>query len=163
MRSVYLVVAMLSAVAIAQQQPAEQTQASQSQNTYAAPTSAPQQSQGLPAAPTPGHPLDPADVAVLTGKSASGGSAPAYASPQVYFDPTPFAGTYSGDAVGFGGRSFGTFGGSRRSGFVFGAGSFSPFFFPLRRNAFFIRSGPFFFGSGGGFVFFSHKGGGRGR
>ncbi len=161
MRSILLIVAMVSAIAVAQQQTAEQTQASQSQSN-SAPTSAPQESRGLLAAPTPGHPLDPADVAVLTGKSRAG-SAPAYTSPQVYFDPTPFAGTYSGDAAGFGGRSFGAFGGSRRSGFVFGAGSFSPFFFPVRRNAFLIRSGPFFFGSGGGFVFFSHRSGRHGR
>jgi hypothetical protein len=57
---------------------------------------------GVPSAPKPGHPLDPNDVAVLTGKT--GNSAPAqqqYASPQVYYSYPTGESMFSQSSVGY--------------------------------------------------------------
>jgi hypothetical protein len=59
------------------------------QDTQSAPASqqpGPSNNYGVPSAPKPGHPLDPNDVAILTGKSSN--SAPAqqpYMTPQIYY------------------------------------------------------------------------------
>src|SRR3954447_24111600 len=72
------------------------------QNTPASQKPGPENNYGVPSAPKPGHPLDPNDVAVLTGKA--GKSAPQqrqYATPQFYY-PDPTGGSmFSESSVGY--------------------------------------------------------------
>lgn len=53
----------------------------------ATPSTSDQQTQnfGIPPAPKPGHPLDPNDVAILTGKSGSTRQMSSYPTPQTYY------------------------------------------------------------------------------
>jgi len=94
------------------------------------------------AAPVPGHPLDPADVAVLTGKSSATYAAPAnYAAPAVYLNGAdryycewssgPFMRSRSGFFVSSGFGHGSVFSLSRRPPFFFGG--HKPFLFGFGR------------------------------
>ncbi len=106
------------------------------------------------AAPVLGHPLDPADVATLTGRY--GGSA-TYTPGYRYYYP-PYANGYPMAVPLFGGSEFSTS--------PWSTPMFSPFGFGRRNFFFFGHPGfgpPFFFPGGPGFVGFrpKHHGGGH--
>lgn len=56
---------------------------------------------GIPPAPKPGHPLDPGDVAVLTGKTGNAAPAPQqYMTPQIYYSYPTGGSMFSQSTVG---------------------------------------------------------------
>ena len=88
-----LLVVLLALAAFAQSAP---------QNSSEPQQSGPQNNYGVPPAPKPGHPLDPHDVAILTGKA--GNSAPQqgqYATPQLYYSYPTGGSMFSQSSVGY--------------------------------------------------------------
>jgi hypothetical protein len=94
---------------------------------------------GFPPAPKPGHPLDPNDVATLTGKNNQNQPQQNYATPQVYYTApvggSMFTQSAVGDAfvggsnVGYGmvGYNYGGYGYGGYNGYGYGLGNGSQF------------------------------------
>jgi hypothetical protein len=88
--SLFLVV-LLAVVAFAQDTQSPQNQQPGPANNY-----------GVPAAPKPGHSLDPNDVAVLTGKTGNSATAQRqYATPQLYYSDPTGGSMFSQSSVGY--------------------------------------------------------------
>lgn len=100
------------------EKPAAEAQKAPEQQPAPAPTAAEKLRAQFPPAPKPGHPLDPADVDVLTGKSRFSNPYGPYGS-RIVVDPYSGFG-YQRGGTRFDPSVFSTPGGSMLSGFTFG-------------------------------------------